>query len=248
MKHHIDFQNDHFKKNYIGTLKHSIFEKIMILCNKKKTINSRIRLTNKSVEDLARDHVYNNQNLLRINNKNGNFQTLWNKVKSDFNYFSIQCKNFGLSYINTDKCIQFKTHLNTLAQIQILSVKCTEKKIKSEKLGIYGKVDIIFDCIYYPDIENFPEKSIRKDVIADLKTGQFTKKNNHQIMYYMMAYFEEQLDDQLGIVIYSKSPAGEKGFTFDLVFSFKHYFLQLVMHRNRIEAGNPRPVMRIRRM
>jgi hypothetical protein len=133
--------------------------------------------------------------------------------------------------------------LNNLAQVKILSVKFTEKKIRSEKLGIYGKVDVVFDCMYFPDIENFPEKSIRKDVIADLKTGQYTKKNNHQIMYYMMAHFEEELDDQLGIVIYSKSPAGQKGFTFDLVFSFKHYFLQLLIHRNRIDAGNPRSII-----
>jgi hypothetical protein len=130
--------------------------------------------------------------------------------------------------------------LDTLAQIKILSVKYTEKSIKSEKIGMKGKVDILFDCLYYPDIDKFPEKSIRKDIIADLKTGQYTKKNNHQIMYYMMSYFEEDVDDELGIVIYSKSPSGQKGFTFDFVFSFKHYFLQLLIHRNKIDAGNPR--------
>lgn len=235
MRHHINFQETLLKKNYIGTLKHQIFEKIMNLFENRRTNGPNRRMTAGKVNSLAKEHVFQNSNLMKTRGEeSANLNYLWTKVEKDFNYFSVQCKKFAETFIGSNKLIQFRTHMNTLGQIQILGIKHTEIYIKSEELGIQGKVDIVFDCLFQPDLNRFPEEVHRRDVIADLKTGQFTKKNNHQIMLYMMGYFPRDLADQLGMVIYSKSPSGEKGFTIDFVFPYKLYFLKLLIHKNKI--------------
>lgn len=241
MSHHINFDENPFKKNYIGTLKHQIFEKIMNRVGSQTNNGRNARLTQNSVKALAKEHVSHNLNLLKMRrNDITGFQELWPKVESDFNNFSVQCQKFAKEYIGKDRPIQFQTHMNTVGQIKILGVKYTEKFIKSMRLGVQGKVDIVFDCLYQPDIRRSPDVVLRRDVIADLKTGQYTKKNNHQIMYYMMAYFEDDLDEQVGFVIYSKSPRGERGFALDFVFPYKNYFLNLIVHKNhfsRVSSG-----------
>lgn len=247
MRHHIDFEATGLRRNYIGTLKHGIFEKVLQLFERRRTTGRPRSVSGSFVKQLARAHVAENARLLRgrgAPEPRADFESRWARVRKDFEHFSVQCRDFAASFLGTGKAVRFRTHVGALAQIKILGVKATEKSVKSGALGLQGKVDALLDCLYFPDLERFPEAARRCDVIADLKTGRYTKKNNHQIMYYMMAHFEGRLDEQLGVVVYSKSPDGQPGFTFDFVFPYKHYFLQLLLHRNRNRAETERPFAR----
>jgi hypothetical protein len=242
MRHHIDFSRHPLKKNYVGSLKHHLFEKLMPMFSDYQN-GKIIRLPSKNgIQRIVDEHIFQNPNLIKYRvGATPPLEEIWNDIKRDFYNFAFQCKNFAVSYINTNQGIRFRTHLGKVAELHINSVEKTEFSIRNEALGIRGKVDVLFRCEYTPDVQNFPEEVYKRLVIADLKTGEFTKKNNHQILYYMMGYFGEDLDDQLGIVLYSKSQNNNKGFSLDFVFPYKQYFKTLIIHRNMFAAKNYEP-------
>lgn len=232
---HIDFSDPKLRKNYIGTLKHHLFEKIMnIAKNPSKPLSDYV------IKKMAKDMVKKNCSLIGINPKdldtNEEFDLLWNRIKRDFFHFARKTYSFKLDFVDNQKKIMFKNREGNLSKLIIHKVRFTEKYVKSETLGVKGKIDVIFESSYFPDVQKNPKKFSTFDLIGDLKTGEYTKKNNHQIMYYMMAYFGDNLTGKIGIVIYSKSLKGEAGLTLDLVFPFAEYFQNLVRHRNALAA------------
>ena len=239
MSHHIDFSEHPLKKNYIGTLKHHLFEHFMQIFSDYQTNQRSSMPTKNMIKRETKRIISENGNLLKYRHgATPAMAQLWKDIKPDFYYFVNACRDFALSYINTNQGIRFRTHLGTLAELKIRNVEHTELAVKSQIFGLKGKIDVIFRCWFYPDVVRNPERRVEKMVIADLMTGEFTKKNNHQILYYMMTYFEEDIDGQIGMVMYSKSKTDSKGFTLDFVYPYKQYFTKLLVHRNLFAIRN----------